>query len=182
MGFFSWKTADTKESILNIYSGAKAKTAYLLQPNGKEAISEPAYNGYGDFGSVDAYQWLAEMNLSKEAISKCQDEDRDLGMTLHDGSYLKTKEGACYAYSNSEAFLATELCNENEILSFHNYASEIELDGVVSSVNDHIESGKFTEIYFGKFIKYPLKFSFDEKADYNKLSASESCPTQGLGD
>ncbi len=64
MGFFSWKTADTNESIANIHSDHPnaGRTVYLLQPGGKEPIEETAYNGYGDFGPADAYAWLAEMN------------------------------------------------------------------------------------------------------------------------
>ena len=64
MGFFSWRTADTNESIANAYSehpNAHRK-AYLLQPNGKLPVEEPDYEGYGVFGDVDAYAWLAEMN------------------------------------------------------------------------------------------------------------------------
>ena len=64
MGFFSWKTADTNESIANIHSNHPnaGRTVYLLQPGGKEPVEETAYNGYGDFGDVDAFAWLAEMN------------------------------------------------------------------------------------------------------------------------
>ena len=64
MGFFSWNTADTNESIANIHSGHPNadRTVYLLQPDGKAPIEETAYNGYGVFGDVDAYAWLAEIN------------------------------------------------------------------------------------------------------------------------
>ena len=64
MGFFSWNTADTNESIANIHSGHPNadRTVYLLQPDGKAPIEETVYDGYGIFGNVDAYAWLAEMN------------------------------------------------------------------------------------------------------------------------
>ena len=88
MGFFSWKTADTDESIANIHSDHQnaGRTVYLLQPNGKEPIEETAYNGYGDFGPVDAFAWLAEMNSlgipgsnvevrREKGISACCDKD-----------------------------------------------------------------------------------------------------------
>ena len=53
MGFFSWKTADTNESIANIHSNHPnaGRTVYLLQPGGKEPVEETAYNGYGTPGS-----------------------------------------------------------------------------------------------------------------------------------
>ena len=64
MGFFSWKTADTNESIANSYSDHPNahRTVYLLQPNGKPPVQENDYQGYGVFGDVDAYAWLAEIN------------------------------------------------------------------------------------------------------------------------
>lgn len=65
MGFFSWKTADTGESIANVHAGHQNswKTVYLLQPDGKPPIAaEGGYLGYGDFGDVDAYEWLADAN------------------------------------------------------------------------------------------------------------------------
>ena len=65
MGFFSWKTADTNESILNRFAcedhGIPVKTVYLLQPNGLPPIEETSYEGYGVFGEIDAYSWLASM-------------------------------------------------------------------------------------------------------------------------
>ena len=67
MGFFSWKTADTNETIWNRYAievnpAHQCKPVYLLQPNGMAPILEPSYEGYGDFGGIDALEWLAEMN------------------------------------------------------------------------------------------------------------------------
>ena len=64
MGFFSWKTADTNESIANREAPHPnaGRTVYLLQPNGAPPIQEDDYVGYGVFGGVDAFAWLAEMN------------------------------------------------------------------------------------------------------------------------
>lgn len=72
MGFFSWKTADSNESIANVHSGHvnARKPVYLLQPNGKEPIAELAYEGYGLFGGVDAYAWLAKMNIDAEEVKQ----------------------------------------------------------------------------------------------------------------
>lgn len=73
MGFFSWKTADTNESIMNIHSG-ESKPVYLIQPNGEPVVCEPSYNGYGVFGGVDAYEWLAQKN----GKGKCREKGIDL--------------------------------------------------------------------------------------------------------
>jgi hypothetical protein len=78
MGFFSWKTSDTKETIWNIYTG-KSKPVYLLMPEGRPNIGEPAYDGYGRFGGKDAYALLAEENGLT-----CEDEDE----TRHKGIRL----------------------------------------------------------------------------------------------
>ena len=71
MGFFSWLTADTNESIPNISTRQYAlnpRAVYLLQPSGKPSIVECEYEGYGVFGGVDAYAWLARMNKPEECI------------------------------------------------------------------------------------------------------------------
>lgn len=64
MGFFSWRTADTQESIANDYVSHPntGKKVYLLQPNNMQPIESTGYEGYGVFGGVDAYAWLAKMN------------------------------------------------------------------------------------------------------------------------
>lgn len=78
MGFFSWKTADTKQTIWNVYT-QKHKPVYLLFPEGRPSIKEPAYEGYGDFGGKDAYQILAEENglepVREAGIKLAHDEE-----------------------------------------------------------------------------------------------------------
>lgn len=66
MGFFSWKTADTDESIANIHAEHKntGKTVYLLQPNNQKPIEQHGYEGFGVFGGVSVFAWLAKMNIS----------------------------------------------------------------------------------------------------------------------
>jgi hypothetical protein len=60
MGFFSWLTADTKETIPNIYSKRKRKPVYLVLPEGN--LKENGYGGYGEFCGFDAYALLALKN------------------------------------------------------------------------------------------------------------------------
>ncbi len=108
MGFFSWKTADTGESIANSHSPrCKQRAVFLLQPDGEPPVEESWYAGYGMFGEVDAYEWLAERNGGG---------DRGVGIDL----FFREDPDAV-----------------------------------------------------------PLKFSFDPKAVYEDLPASESCEFQG---
>ena len=90
MGFSSWKTADTNETIANVHSGHpnSERAVYLLQPNGRKPIKESRYNGYCIFGGVHAFAWLAKMNISPEVLNQLDvDEDdfelRMLGIELY---------------------------------------------------------------------------------------------------
>ena len=57
MGFFSWNTADTNESIANREAPHPnaGRTSYLLQPNGAPPIQEDDYVGYGVENDEDNY-------------------------------------------------------------------------------------------------------------------------------
>ncbi|MGI2115650.1 hypothetical protein ACRWQL_00530 (plasmid) [Shewanella sp. HL-SH4] len=123
MGFFSFKTSDTNESIAIIHTRHPnaGRTVYLLQPDGGRPIAEAAYNGYGDFGNVDAYAWLAKFNSP------------DVGHL--------------------------DLVDDAEIL--RHIGIELSFEAPDK-------------------IKYPLKFSFNEKAVYELLPAAEDCEFQGF--
>lgn len=173
MGFFSWDCADTKDSIMNVYSGAENEVVYLLQPNG-ENIEETEYEGYGEFGGIDAYDWLAEHNISKDILARAEDlniEKRLLGIYLDYKYYVDTRTNKKYSYVFTDLF--------NDLNGFGNYGEKV--DGVV--INDLIKSGVWVEKpfsdYFGE-IKYPLKFSYSEDADYNSLPASKTAENQGF--
>ena len=84
MGFFSWKTSDTKKSISNRYSVRGALPVYLITPY-NEKIFEPNYEGYGVFGGQDAYALLAKWNCPE----KC---NGDVGHDRYIGILLKAKE------------------------------------------------------------------------------------------
>lgn len=93
MGFFSWLTADTKESIANVYSSRPVRPVYLLQPYGKLPIEEPAYEGYGDFGEVNALDWLAMANLTDEQLAGMTEEQiRTAGIALDVGHLYRDVE------------------------------------------------------------------------------------------
>mgnify|MGYP000672144913 CR=1 FL=1 len=62
MGFFSFKTDDTNESIPNIYQSAHEAFTVYMRDNAGNTFIESAYDGYGVFGGVDIYELMAEMN------------------------------------------------------------------------------------------------------------------------
>jgi hypothetical protein len=73
MGFFSWYTQDTYESIANKYSTRPTSTVYMIDDKGNR-WREDNYEGYGVFGGKDYYELLAEMNGLAS--------DRDAGIDL----------------------------------------------------------------------------------------------------
>ncbi|WP_285905139.1 hypothetical protein [Pseudodesulfovibrio pelocollis] len=61
MGFFSWKTSDTGQSISNKHSSRGALEVWMYLPDGR-IIHEPSYDGYGVFGGIDVYEFIAVHN------------------------------------------------------------------------------------------------------------------------
>lgn len=61
MGFFSWNTCDTGESIANNCSGRETFKVHMITPDGR-VFTENDYDGYGIFGGKDFYELLAELN------------------------------------------------------------------------------------------------------------------------
>lgn len=173
MGFFSWLTSDTQESICNIYSGRPVKTVYLLQPNGQPPIIEENYRGYGYFGEVDAYVWIAKNNLSHNiAKNLSQEELNYLGIGLELGEYLEDpKNGKKFVIFDDYS----KLIDDCEFLDI-NY--NMTPPGYDESVNNLKISGKLIAKAFK--CKYPLKFSYDPNAVYEDLPAAKNCPSQGF--
>jgi hypothetical protein len=66
MGFFSWNTLDTNESISNIYSVRDALPVVMVNPKTGEMFEELNYDGYGVFGGKDYYELLGELNETDE--------------------------------------------------------------------------------------------------------------------
>ncbi len=181
MGYFSWLTADTKQSIrVNV-----SKKVYLLRPNGQLPIIEDYYDGFGNFGDIDAYDWLAENNLPEQYMEKAKKliqenpnnsnyELRLIGISLDCGVfYMDEITGKRYCYN---PFVAA-LFNFTPFLSY----DMVLLGG--KTVNQLIKSKKLKAFPVSTMInglKYPLKFSYNEDATYELLSASETCSKQGF--
>lgn len=172
MGYFSWLTADTQEQVLI----SNERPVYLLQPNGSLPIKEEWYEGYGEFGGTDAFDWLADMNIEQSILKRAEElgiEKRMLGIYIGYDYYIDTRDGKKYSYVLSELFE-----DLNPFPGGGNYASKI--DGV--EINTLIKEGvwerrSFSD-YFGE-VKYPLKFSYNKNAKYEDLSASKDDPNQG---
>ena len=61
MGFFSFITSDTFESIPNVHSGKPLIPVTMKDHLGNE-WHEASYEGYGDFGGKDFFELVDEMN------------------------------------------------------------------------------------------------------------------------
>lgn len=175
MGYFSWLTADTQESIACVASGRKIKTVYLLQPNGAAPIAEPAYEGFGVFGGVDAYEWLARQNVAQSIIDALSDDEiRCVGLNLDCGTHLfvdkRTNERVSIFHPVPAVFSAR----------FFPVRFDEPLDAYAgATANELIEQGRLEPTTLVD-VRYPLKFSFREGAVYEDLTASKSDPAQGF--
>ena len=75
MGFFSWMTADTNESISNKYSDRGALPVKMIDDKNNVYI-ETDYEGYGVFSGVDFFDLLLQMNETTG--------DREKGIDLYE--------------------------------------------------------------------------------------------------
>ena len=95
MGFFSWNTMDTDNSIANEHSNRKTFRVQMMDNKGN-VFTEDNYDGYGRFGGKDFYELLAEMNgfESDKTGDEYTDEARVFGINLalkDNGSGIGTK-------------------------------------------------------------------------------------------
>jgi hypothetical protein len=89
MGFYSFKTSDTKESVSNAYSSKGALSVKMIDNKGNEYIEEN-YQGYGVFDNKDYYELVSDMNpnlllkLKEKYPTLDMDNlsDKDKGATL----------------------------------------------------------------------------------------------------
>lgn len=168
MGFFSWKTADTGESIANRHSSRPVKPVYLLQPNGQPPIKESSYDGYGRFGNVDAYNWLAKVNFGTENMLHVA-INADCGGYHEDDDHVYL----CSMHLTEKDFRAA-VQTDKKVVSFETYGSVLP-NG--KTPNECIQNGLWRVARIK--LTYPLKFSFNPDAVYEDLPASQSCEYQG---
>lgn len=168
MGMFSWKTSDTGESIANRFSSRPTKEVYLLQPDGKEPICEDFYKGYGHFGGIYAYEWLAEMNFGDKSLINAA-ISADCGFYCID----ETTVYLC-AVHLTEAEFRKVVTTDKKVVVFETYAALLP-NGMTP--NQCIEAGLWQQAKIP--LIYPLKFSLNPNARYEDLPAAESCECQG---
>lgn len=174
MGFFSWKTADSKESIYNVYSKKfVSKPVYLLQPYANP-IKETAYQGYGVFGNTDAYTWLAKHNLGVES--------RELGCKIAFSYLIPIPNSDTYIIQCDNHILTNWIIKNTNlnIIPFKSWKDPISAANNINAIAVNEQTHSTKRIYLNKFVKLPIKLSFNAKADYHALNASEDCEHQGF--
>lgn len=182
MGFFSWLTADTKESIRNRHSAEGATPVYMLFPYNKPTIRgefhllETSYDGYGLFQSIDAYKWLARANYPKSWYLP-DETRREIGIELDVGDCYRDKNTG-ELFHKAGRFLFPGM---KRITGLYNERQE----GYDMSPNELLDKGIWSKEKVRDNVKFereylPLKFSFDEHAVYEDLPPSERDPSQGF--
>jgi len=173
MGFSSYLTSDTEESILNIYTGL-SRRVYMLQPNGLEHIVEEAYLGYMTFGGVDVFEWIVKIN---KLNSLCKEEDiQTLGsaLALSGGIYIDVNTKQKYSLHYSSLL--------KDVQAFSGSYDDIQ-DGYIFTPNELIKTGVWEEISLTELLDienvYMPRFSFDKNAVYENVPDAKSCPMQG---
>lgn len=178
MGFYSWLTADTKESISVAASERGARPVYLLQPEAAPILEEQ-YEGYGAFGNTSAYAWLARNNVPAEDLEGLgEPELYGIGVTLDLGKYYKDRAtGAQFTVFHEMAPQVQKLYGlKLRHLAITYGVPLAEFGG--KTPNDLIADGSWETIELPR-PKRPIKLSFDANARYEALPRSESCPDQG---
>lgn len=172
MGFSSWTTADTGESIMNSYCAKPSGTVYMLSPDGRH-VREDSYEGYCRFGGMSAFEHLARMNLPAERLAGLSDDEvDDLGCELDTPHLVLISDGTKHRVCARDAGIRPGV-------TYHqvSYGDPIDAFGG-RCANDLIASGELVEELDAP--TYPLKFSFDHNADYASIPASGNCPVQGF--
>lgn len=171
MGCFSWKESDIKKAIKIMNT---SRPVYLLQPDGNH-IKECEYDGYGHFGGIDAYEWLAKVN-KPELYSDNTEQNRSLGICL-ESIYMDRKSG-----------ILRDI-DDHTLHSFHHHTLLDEIQPFKGTYMDEYKNGlTYSEAIeksilvdhnpFGE-VKYPLKFSANPNAKYDELPYAQHDPKQG---
>lgn len=193
MGFFSYKTADTKLSVPadEAFHPRSGKNIYLLQPKAEPNILSQGYGGFGVFGDINVFSWLSMWNTGVDDFQignliSCESSGR-----LYDE---KVYVCAMHFHKSSQAIINKVRAREGkkpiEFVSVDNYASEFTLlveEGGKRQAKIMVSLNIMCELGLGKDlpicnmieIKYPLKLSYQADAVYEGLEGSEHCPNQG---
>ena len=190
MGFFSWKTCDTNETIWNHHTD-KCRPVYLLRPNGASPILEPSYDGYGHFGGMDAYEqlYLQNLHLLPRNIGdiRSTEERRTIGIALELGNYYQDRDTEQRWLIFHRTPLTEWLCRKKGFRFYPGHYDE-SIPEYGLSANKLIEQKRFLGPYLVRDLLFdgadyrPLKFSFDPDCVYEEQGPSPSAPNQGYFD
>lgn len=95
MGFFSWMTCDTDESIANRFSDREVFKVHMITPDGR-SFTETCYDGYGVFGGKDFYELLAELNGIIESNGDRSIRSMGIGLSFHENPSGDDTAGVVY--------------------------------------------------------------------------------------
>ena len=186
MGQFSWNCCDCRFPILSDgpsiddycfkceeqlaeLDGAK-QTVYLIQTDGK-LIQEDDYEGYGVFGGIDAYGWLAHNNL--EALREWRN-DKEFTLT----KYPAKEDDVIYAM---DRIFGINLEHEKKEKEFEQIAHMLRTQAPKGNI--HYEKDLYH--YAKDLIKNPIKIICSnclgnkDSVDYEDYYASSSAENQG---
>jgi len=111
MGFFSWLTQDTDESIPSKYSNRDTINVTMYDDKGN-SWTEKNYEGYGIFDGKDYHELLAEMNDFGPGndYDLTFDEKREVGIDL----YFHGDDTVIYPQLYSNSYLRVDELNFKE--------------------------------------------------------------------
>lgn len=195
MGFFSFNTCDTNESIANCHSQKfnARRPVFLLQPNGAPAIKEVEYNGYGEFGGVDVYEWLSQVNfggLGDRSAGIALEHSRNLKLGMNDNLLVVScKKSDFCEHDDSDEFVKeyvetffakNEKTGDRKVIW-----NDCDVNPVIEDLGTTLEEAFLKEVLERtsveeNFIHYPIKLSYCEAASYSSFSKSQDCEKQGF--
>lgn len=199
MGFFSWLTADTQESIAvsdSTHPDHPPRAVYMLQPDGAPTIAEPSYEGYGIIGGINVYEWIGRRNLPPHLLLPSEDGAPDPTPTMASNGFmtrvLKPRQISTIGITLAVGDYLEDPETGRKMAVFHDGPNLIDptiehlgirwdepVPGYAGlSANEMLASGRLLRRSFD--VAVPLKLSFDPNARYEDLGPSADCPDQGF--
>ncbi|ARM86159.1 hypothetical protein [Marinobacter salarius] len=178
MGKYSFKRAEDGKSIPSVHSGLPMQPHYLIQPNGQPPIVETAYDGYGRWGGIDLFEWLAKTNAESLGLNFSgfhKSMIRGIGELLHKGDALEdTRNGSIWWVGKRNPVHA--LVTQHVPVNYDDYCHALG-----GTPNEMIDAGLLRERPVRDIIglPYPIKISANKDAIYEHLPASGDCEHLG---
>ncbi len=177
MGFFSWLTADTNQSIPSSYSSKPTIRVHMITEDGR-VFTETNYEGYGVFGDKDFYTLAAELNGHKGK------DDQETRKLFFDRIWKRgvRKDGKSLEYridfEHYEAPIQSEGgLTANQLVSEHGWEYwEVSRSG---NTQDFVDAGfKMPKIVSTLLVSPTNKDEW--KKFWDSMPYNKSCPDQGF--